>query len=59
MSTTDSDTIEIPERELQELYSTLADATSAAATGRRNECASLAADAKQMVLDMHEEYADE
>jgi hypothetical protein len=58
MRQTESDTIEIPEHELQALYSTLADATSAAATGRRNECASLAADAKQMVLELHEEYAD-
>jgi hypothetical protein len=59
MNTSESDTIEIPEHELQELYSTLADATSAAATGQKNRCASLAADAKQTVLDLHEEYADE
>lgn len=52
-------TIEIPEDELMELYSTLADATSAAATGRKNRCASLAADAKQMALDMHEEHSDD
>jgi hypothetical protein len=59
MRQTESDTIEIPEDELQDLYSTLADATSAAATGQTNRCASLAADAKQMVLELHEEYADE
>jgi len=54
-----SETIEIPEHELHSLYSTLADATEAAATGDPNGCASLAADAKQQVIDLHEEYKDE
>ncbi|MFC7323281.1 hypothetical protein ACFQMF_01675 [Halorubrum rutilum] len=46
--------IVIDERELQELYSDLADATTAAATGNPNECASKAADAKERVLELHE-----
>jgi len=54
----DDKMVEIPEHELQELYNTLADATSAAATGQKNRCASLAADAKQTVLDLHEEYSE-
>ena len=53
------DTVTIPEDEFQDLYSTLADATSAAASGQTNRCASLAADAKQQVLDLHAEYKDE
>lgn len=59
MTTDEPDMIEIPEHELQGLYSTLADATEAAAAGNRNGCASLAADAKQHVLDLHEEYSDD
>lgn len=51
------DMIEIPESELHGLYSTLADATQAAATGNPNGCAELAAEAKQRVVDIHEEYA--
>ena len=55
----DRDTVTIPEDEFQDLYSTLADATSAAASGHKNRCASLAADAKQQVLDLHAGYKDE
>ncbi|UXF50881.1 MAG: hypothetical protein HQRvContig02_35 [Haloquadratum phage sp.] len=55
----DRDSVTIPEDEFQELYSTLADATSAAATGHKNRCASLAADAKQQVLVLHKEYTDD
>lgn len=51
-------TIEIPEHELQGLYSTLADATEAAAIGNPNGCANLAAEAKQKVIELHEEYAE-
>ena len=53
------DTVTIPEDEFQDLYNTLADATDAAASGHKNRCASLAADAKQQVLDLHAEYKDE
>lgn len=53
------DVIEIPEHELYGLYSTLADATEAAATGDPNGCAKLAAQAKEDVKDLHEEYTDE
>lgn len=56
---TDETTIEIPEHELQALYNTLADATGAAATGRKNRCAALASDAKQHVLEIREEYGDD
>lgn len=54
-----NDTIEIPRDELFELYQTLARATDAAAGGDPNECASRAADAKQHVIDIREEYTDE
>lgn len=51
-----TETIEVPERELYELYSTLADATTAASTGDPNECARLAAQAKRRVQSIHEEH---
>jgi len=54
----DDDTIEIPEQDLYEVYSLLADATDAAAAGDRNECASLASDAKQKVLNIHSEATE-
>ena len=47
--------VEVPEQELYELYSTLADATSAAATGNKNGCAKHAAEAKRHALELHEE----
>jgi len=47
-----SDTIEVDERELQELYSILADATEAASTGDPNTCAEKAAEAKERVLEL-------
>jgi hypothetical protein len=53
------DTIEIPEHELHGLYSTLADATEAAATGDPNGCAKLAALAKEQLKDLHAEYKDD
>jgi hypothetical protein len=52
------DTVEIPESELYQLYSTLADATEAAATGDTNGCAHHAAEAKTQVQKLHEEYSD-
>lgn len=52
-----SEPIVIDEDELQAVYSDLADATTAAATGNHNECASLAADAKERVLELHESAA--
>jgi hypothetical protein len=48
--------IVIPEQEFYELYITLACATSAAASGSPNQCASKAADAKQMVLRFSNQY---
>ena len=50
------DEIVIPEDEFYELYNTLSDATSAAAGGSPNRCASKAADAKQMVLRFSKQY---
>lgn len=47
------DPIVIDEGELEVVYSDLADATTAAATGNPNECASKAADAKDRVLELH------
>jgi len=51
--------LEVPERDIYELYSLLTDATTAAAEGNPNGCASLASDAKQKVVDIHEEATDE
>lgn len=45
---------DITEEDMQELYGLLADATEAASTGDPNTCASKAADAKQLVLDLSE-----
>ena len=59
MSDTSTDgagkTLTVPESELYSLYSTLSDATSAAATGDPNECARLTAEAKRHVMRLHEE----
>ena len=46
--------IVIDEDALEETYRDLADATEAAATGNPNECASKATDAKERVLEIHE-----
>ena len=46
--------IVIDEDGLEEAYRDLADATEAAATGNPNECASKAADAKERVLELHD-----
>ena len=45
----------VEESDLYELYSLLADATDAAATGDPNKCASLASDAKEKVKDLRSE----
>jgi len=45
----------VPETDLYEVYSLLADATEAAAAGEPNGCASLASDAKQKVIHIHED----
>ena len=50
-----SDQLVIDEADLQDVYSTLADATEAAARGDTNECASKAADAKEQLLELHED----
>lgn len=59
MSETEQKMLKVPETDLYEVYSLLADATEAAATGNPNGCASLASDAKQKVIEMHEEATDE
>ena len=46
--------IVIDENALEELYGDLADATQAAARGDTNECASKAADAKEHLLELHD-----
>lgn len=51
--------LRIPESDIYQLYSLLADATGAAARGDRNECAHLAAEAKTLVLDLHKEHKDD
>lgn len=48
----------VSEDELYELYSLLADATTAASTGDPNECAAKASEARKKVLNIREE-ADE
>lgn len=55
--TNEQETIEIPKQDLYELYSTLAEATTAASTGDPNECAKKAAEAKRRVMEFHKEYA--
>lgn len=55
---TEQTMLEVSETDLYELYSLLADATEAAAAGNPNGCASLASDAKEKLMDIHEE-ADE
>lgn len=55
MTDKEETTLEVPETDLYELYSLLADATEAAATGNPNGCASLASDAKEKVVEIHEE----
>jgi hypothetical protein len=51
----DQTMLEVPRSDLYEVYSLLADATEAAATGDRNGCAALASDAKEKVMEIHEE----
>lgn len=51
--------LKVPETDLYEVYSLLADATEAAAAGNPNGCASLASDAKEKVIDIHEEADSE
>lgn len=41
------------EDDLRDLYALLSDATEAAATGDPNTCASKAADAKDLLADIH------
>ena len=50
-----SDRIVIDEDDLEDVFSDLVDATSAAAHGDPNKCASRAADAKDRVLEIHSE----
>ena len=45
----------VAEADLYEVYSLLADATDAAATGDTNECASKASDAKKKLKEVHED----
>lgn len=52
----DGDVVQVPRDELYELYSTLADATTAASTGDPNECAKLASKAKKQVVYIYENY---
>jgi hypothetical protein len=52
------ETLEIPERDLFEVYSLLADATDEAAGGDFMRCASLASDAKKKVKEIHTEATD-
>jgi len=54
----DTEVVQVPEEELYELYSTLADATTAASTGDPNECARLASNAKEQVKQIHENHAE-
>jgi len=49
------DAIVIDENDLEAVYLDLVDATGAASQGNPNECASKAADAKEQVLEIHEE----
>lgn len=55
MSDNEETHYKVPETDLHRLYSLLADATEAAATGDPNGCASLASDAKKKVVEIHEE----
>jgi len=50
------DTLQIPESELFAVYSLLTAATEAYAEGDPNGCAEAAADAKQRILDIHNQY---
>jgi len=50
----DQDTYPVTEDELFELYRLLSDATSAAAGGNPNQCASKAADAREYVIEVRE-----
>lgn len=54
----DDDTVTVPKQDLYDLYSVLADATEAAATGDPNECAAKAAEAKELVLELDKEATD-
>jgi len=52
------ETTKVPRSDLYELYSLLADATEAAATGDPNECAAKAAEAKEFVVALDQEDSD-
>lgn len=52
------ETVQVPKQELYELYSTLADATTAASTGDPNECARLTSEAKEQVTEIYENHAE-
>jgi len=54
----DTEVVQVSRDELYELYSTLADATTAASTGDPNECARLASNAKEQVMEMHENHVE-
>jgi hypothetical protein len=47
--------LEVPDDDLYDVYKLLAEATMAAAAGNPNKCASLAADAKERVMEIHDE----
>ncbi len=51
--------VTIPARKLYDLYATLADATQAAGSGDPNGCLELTAQAKEDVIELHEEYVNE
>jgi ribosomal protein S27AE len=55
MSSDGQKTLEVPETDLYKVYSLLESATTAAAEGNPNGCATLASDAQQKVADIHEE----
>lgn len=52
-------TLVITEDDLYDVYNLLAEATQAAATGGPNKCASVAADAKERVKEIHQKAANE
>ena len=55
----DETTVTVPRSDLYKLYSLLADATGAAATGDPNECAAKAAEAKEFAAALYEGDGDE
>jgi len=52
-------TLVTTEQDLYDVYNLLAEATQSAATGDTNKCASLAADAKERVKEIHQTAANE